>query len=160
MTGASESALRLQSEVFGRPDGPRVLYDAWATGKISARDLRSMIADVWLRTDQAAQVIDAQRWVGMFRAAGFVSQPTHLLAPTRPLTVYRGAPEHRSRAMAWTLSAETGGHSRLRCERLGEMAFVYTTTVQPEAVLALFASRAEHEVVVDPEALGTIERCR
>jgi hypothetical protein len=66
---------------------------------------------------------------------------------------------HRSRAMAWTLSAETAAHFRLRCERLGESAFVYTTSVQPGAVLARFGSRAESEVVVDPEALGDIERC-
>jgi len=58
------------------------------------------------------------------------------------------------------VAASPARHFRLRCERLGETALVYTTTVQPGAVLALFGSRAEHEVVVDPDALGRIERCR
>lgn len=151
----SERAIRLQGEVIGQPDGPRVLFDAWKAGVVSDRDLRGLIPDAWIRSgnDRPEQVIGTQNWVAMFRAAGFVSQPTSLRAPVDTVTIYRGAPEQRSRGMAWSLDINTAEQHRQRCKNLTETALLYTATVQPPAVLALFHSRGEEEVVVDPQFL-------
>lgn len=151
----SEPAIRLQGEVIGHPDGPRVLFDAWKARVVSDRDLRGLIPDAWIRSgnDQPEQVIGTQDWVSMFRTAGFVSQPTSLIAPVDTLTIYRGAPEQRSRGMAWSTDIITAEQHRQRCEKFNETALLYTATVQPPAVLALFHSRGEEEVVLDPQFL-------
>ena len=40
--------MRLLAEIVqDRPNGPQVLYDAWAGGQISDRDLRALITDAW-----------------------------------------------------------------------------------------------------------------
>jgi TniQ len=108
--------------------------------------------------DQPEQVIGTQDWVAMFRAAGFVSQPTSLIAPVDTLTIYRGAPEQRSRGMAWSTDIITAERHRQRCEQFNETALLYTATVQPSAVLALFHSRREEEVVLNPQSSSTIGR--
>ena len=151
----SEAAIRLQGDVIGKPDGPRVLLDAWQRGVVSNTDLRGLLPDAWTRSgnDRPEQVIGTQAWVRMFRAAGFVSQPTYLAVPDRTLRIYRGAPERRSRRMAWSVDPDKAEEHRQRCVRFGEDALVYTAQVEPAAVLALFGSRAEQEVVVDPPFL-------
>lgn len=151
----SEPASRLQSEVSGHPDGPRILFDAWKSGVVSDRDLRGLIPDAWTRSgnDQPEQVIGTQDWVEMFRTAGFVSQPTSQIAPVGTLTIYRGAPEQRSRGMAWSTDVIKAEQHRQRCEKFNETALLYTATIEPIGVLALFSSRGEEEVVVDPQFL-------
>jgi hypothetical protein len=39
----SEAAVRLQGDVIGKLDGPRVLFDAWTTGTVSDGDLHNLI---------------------------------------------------------------------------------------------------------------------
>jgi hypothetical protein len=52
--------MRLLAEIVqDRPNGPQVLYDAWAGGQISDRDLRALIPDTWLYVDWPERVIDA-----------------------------------------------------------------------------------------------------
>jgi hypothetical protein len=151
----SEPAIRLQGDVIGRPDGPKILFDAWMAGDVSDGDLRGLIPDAWMRSgnDQPEQVIATHAWVTMFRAAGFVSQPTSLIAPVDALTVYRGAPEQRSAGMAWSVSIVKAEEFRQRCTKFNETALLYAATVEPAAVLGLFGGRAEQEVVVDPQFL-------
>ncbi|HEU5469087.1 MAG TPA: hypothetical protein VFV67_00425 [Actinophytocola sp.] len=155
MIEMSEPAIRLQGEVIGHPDGPRVLFHAWTAGVVSDRDLRGLIPDAWIRSgnDQPEQVIGTQHWVAMFRTAGFVSQPTSLIAPVDTVTVYRGAPEQRSRGMAWSTNINAAEQHRQRCEKFNETALLYTATIEPRGVLALFRSHREDEVVLDPQFL-------
>lgn len=155
MSALSEAAIRLQGDVIGKPDGPRVLLDAWQHGLVSDIDLRGLLPDAWTRSgnDRPEQMIGTRAWMRMFRAAGFVSQPTYLTAPDRTLRIYRGAPEQRCRGMAWSSDPDKAEEHRQRCPHFGEIALVYTALVERDAVLALFGSRAEREVVVDPAFL-------
>lgn len=159
MIALSEAAIRLQGDVIGKPDGPNVLLDAWRHGLVSDTDLRGLLPDAWTRSgnDRPEQVIGTRAWVRMFRAAGFVSQPTYLTAPDKTLRVYRGAPEQRWCGMAWSSDPDKAEEHRQRCTRFGEIALVYTALVEPAAVLALFGSRAEQEVVVDPAFLSNLK---
>lgn len=149
--------MRLMTTV-GQPDGPRRVFDAWESGLISDADLRGLLADTWLRIDEPEHTIGAAAWMTMFRAAGFISQPTNIQAPTQTLTVYRGATEVRRLGMAWSLSIDTAGHFQLRHARFGS-AFLYTAVVEPIGVMALFGNRIEQEVVVDPELLVDVRTC-
>jgi hypothetical protein len=105
----SDAAGHLQGDVIGKPYGPRVLVDAWTARAVSDVDLRCLIPDAWTRSgnDRPEQAIGTQRWVAMFRAAEFVSQPTNLIAPVKALDVYRGAPEQRSRGTASSIAILT-----------------------------------------------------
>jgi hypothetical protein len=72
--------MRLLAEIVqDRPNGPQVLYDAWAGGRISDRDLRLLIPDTWLYVDWPEGVIGAGKWVQLFRAAGFLTYPLRVV---------------------------------------------------------------------------------
>ena len=80
--------MRLLAEIAqDRLNGPRVLYDAWADGQISDCDLRPLIPDTWLYVDWPERVIGADKWVQLFRAAGFLSIPYGLFRPDSAMTV-------------------------------------------------------------------------
>jgi hypothetical protein len=80
----SEAGQRLLTRiVLDRPRGPQVLYDSWAAGKVSDADLPGLIPDTWLYFDWPEQVIGADKWIAMFRAAGFVSIPYGQPRPAR-----------------------------------------------------------------------------
>jgi hypothetical protein len=80
----SEAGQRLLTRiVLDRPRGPQVLYDSWATGEVSGADLPGLIPDTWLYFDWPKQVIGADKWIAMFRAAGFVSIPYGQPRPSR-----------------------------------------------------------------------------
>jgi hypothetical protein len=83
-------------------NGPQVLYDAWAGGQISDRDLRPVIPDTWLYVDWPERVIGADKWVRLFRAAGFLTIPYGLSRPDSAMTVFRDATANRWSGMSWT----------------------------------------------------------
>ena len=121
----------------------------------------------------AASSIDLWRWCGrscvrfatgavvirvrMFRAAGFVSQPIYLTAPDRTLRIYLDASELRCRGRGGAAIQGKAEEHRRQCTHFGEIALVYAALVEPTAVLALFGSRAEREVVVDPAFLSSLK---
>lgn len=143
----------------GSPEGPQVLWDAWQAGKLSVADLRGVIPQIWAYTDWPECVIGADRWTSLFREAGLLVVPTYLPQPTVPLTLYRGATEVRSRGMAWSLEKSKAQEFQERYTKLGKTAHVYTVTVEPADVLAVFELRGEHEVIVNTAALNDPERC-
>jgi hypothetical protein len=59
--------MRLMAEIVqDRLEGPRILFDAWATGQVSDLDLRGLIPDIWLYVDWPERTIGAVKWVQMF----------------------------------------------------------------------------------------------
>jgi hypothetical protein len=129
---------------------------------ISKADLQGLLAEIWPRTDPSPEsTIGAAASVELFHAAGPpLVVPTNQPEPPLPLTIYRGATEARQRGMAWTTlrsTAESFRDGRIR-RQPGMAAFVYRTTVDHDAVLAVFNTRPpEAEIVVDPLILGDIE---
>ncbi len=69
--------MRLLADIVqDKLEGPRILYEAWAAGRqVSADDLRVLIPDAWLYVDRPERIIGAEKWVQMFRSAGFLSIP-------------------------------------------------------------------------------------
>jgi hypothetical protein len=156
----SEAGMRLLAEIVqDRLMGPRVLYDAWASGQISNDDLRSLIPDTWLYVDWPERIIGAGNWVRLFRTAGFLTIPYGLPRPERATTVFRGATAERRIGMSWTTDIDRADQFRQRHSWHAPTA-VYRAVVTPDAVLALLERRGEGppEVVVDPQMLTSVEQ--
>lgn len=99
----SEAGMRLLAEIVqDRLSGPQVLYDAWAGGQIADCDLRALIPDTWLYVDWPERVIGADKWVRLFRAAGFLSIPYGLPRPDSAMTVFPGTTAERRLGTPWT----------------------------------------------------------
>ena len=152
--------MRLLAEIVqDRLNGPRVLYDAWVGGQISDCDLRPLIPDTWLYVDWPERVIGADKWVRLFRAAGFLSIPYGLFRPDGAMTVFRGATAERRSGMSWTTDVGRADQFRQRHSWHAPTA-IYRTVAAPDAVLALLERRGEGppEVVVDPRMLAAVEQ--
>jgi hypothetical protein len=152
--------MRLLAEIVSdRMNGPQILYDAWAAGRISDGDLRELIPDAWLYVDWPERIIGANKWVRLFQAAGFFTIPYGLTRPAEAVTVYRGASSERRAGMSWTTDISRADQFRQRHSWYAPTA-VYRTVATPEAVLALLERRGEGppEVVVDPQRLTRIEQ--
>ncbi|MFI9273971.1 hypothetical protein ACIGXM_25170 [Kitasatospora sp. NPDC052896] len=159
MKAMSETAIQFLSAASGTLDGPQLLWDTYESGQLTAPDLHDVIPDIWTRHDWPECAIGADRWITLFRTAGFVALPTNLAAPTAPLAVYRGATEDRARGMAWSWERYKAEEFQQRYTKLGRTTHLYTATIQPADVLAVFGTRGEHEVVVDSRQLARIKRC-
>lgn len=156
----SQAAMRLLAEIVqDRPNGPRVLYDAWAGGQISDCDLRPLIPHTWLYVAWPERLIGVGKWVRLFRTAGFLSIPYGLSRPDSAMTVFRGATAERQSGMSWTTDARRADQFRQRHSWHGPTA-LYRTAVAPDAVLALLERTGEGppEVVVDPQMLAAVEQ--
>jgi hypothetical protein len=152
--------MRLLAEIVQvRLGGPRVLYDAWFGGQISDCDLRPLIPDTWLYVDWPERVIGADKWVQLFRAAGFLCIPYGLSRPDSAMTVFRGATAERWSGMSWTTDIGRADQFRQRHSWHAPTA-IYRTVAAPDAVLALLERRGEGppEVVVDPRMLAVVEQ--
>jgi hypothetical protein len=145
--------------VQDRLNGPRVLYNAWAGGQIFDYDLRSLIPDTWLYVDWPERVIGADKWVRLFRAAGFLSIPYGLPRPDSVMTLFRDATAERQVGMSWTTDIARADQFRQRQSWYAPTA-IYRTVAAPGAVLALLERRGEGppEVVVDPRLLAAVEQ--
>lgn len=151
--------MSLLSETMTYGDGPQRLYGRWRVGDIDDADLPDLIPLIWTRAndDRPEQAIGTAAWVALFRTAGLVVCKTNQPALPDRVTLYRGAPWHRCRRMAWTTDPQTAEHFRRRCEQFGETAHVYQATVGRAAVLGMFDIRPEHEVVIDPALLDRVD---
>jgi hypothetical protein len=158
VTALSKNAMELLTVASGSPKGPKQLWDAWQAGDLTVPDLHVLIPQVWAYTDWPECAIGAIHWTVLFRTTGFIAVPTTLPAPTAPLTLFRGASEKRSLGMAWSQVAAKAGQFQERYNKLGQEAHLYTATVQPKDVLAVFGLRGEYEVIVDPQSLTEVER--
>lgn len=152
--------MRLLAEIVqARFNGRRILYDAWTARQIANADLRGLIPDTWLYVDWPERIIGADKWVQLFRAAGFLTIPYGLSQPASAITVFRGATAERRVGMSWTPDVN---RARQFCQRHSwhAPATIYRTVVMPEAVLALLERKGESppEVVVDPRMLTTIDQ--
>jgi hypothetical protein len=149
----SEAALRLLEQVVGKPDGPRVLYEAWTSRRIGDSDLAELIPDTWLYNDSSEPTIGSIRWVEMFRAAGFLLRPTNGTRPVDAVNVYRGATRERTYGMSWTTNQDTAKQFARRHEQIG-ISHLYRALAPLDAILARFERPGEgQEFVLDPEGL-------
>jgi hypothetical protein len=70
------------------------------------------------------------------------------------LTLYRGCWPEFALGMSWTPDLAIARWFAHRFDIRGHVGCVYSLDVPRELVLGVFSTRAEHEVVVDAEALA------
>ena len=131
----------------------RVLDRLFAAGTLDRAALRRGVTLAWT-APYPQEELPVDRWVAMFRAAGFVSDHAGNKQPTRPLEVFRACDPGRERRMTWTASWPTVEWFRREYDR----AEVWQATVPPEAVLAVLGTWPATEIVVDPAALEDLEQ--
>jgi hypothetical protein len=177
---AEEKFLDALNRVDGN-DRPAFLGEWYADDMISRRQLRELIGEAWNSADYPEQALGRDAWLDMFRNAGFVHSPdSPRKRPRKPLVIHRGAVYRRRYGMAWTTDREKAVWFAEKCSlvtvhgdarhgwalgRLGipypkklTRGMVFTATIAPEHVLAMFDDRKESEVVIDPAGLPPLGR--
>jgi hypothetical protein len=112
----------------------------------------AVLAHVWIMNHAPLVSMRAMSWRKAFQAAGFVSDTDGRRPPDQAMRVYRGGRDMADwNGMSWTTDLEIENRFRgMRCGGQYTGGYVCETIVDPHHVLALFDSRNESEVVVDP----------
>lgn len=127
---------------------------------LSAEDMAVILADAWINSECPNMDVDVSKaeLVEMFKQADKAHLMTEderkLLAKLGDtVTVYRGLTSYNAkniRALSWTTDrkkAEWFAH------RFSEKGTVYTAQIKKANILAVFMSRGESEIVLNPKAL-------
>jgi hypothetical protein len=170
--GDASTAVSYAIEEGVRPELPALLYRMWESGTIGGDEFHDALAWIWVESPAPLLVLGERAWLRMFKSAGFVSLIVNTRwtplggssvndrgfdliteKPTAPVKVWRGASfERRGRGMSWTLERECAVDFAERAAPLAESG-VFSALVPPRAVLAVFGSSHEQEVVVNPNML-------
>jgi hypothetical protein len=139
-------------EKAGRLQGPNLLVEWLADGRLTVDDLREVLQPVWTRAEGPTREFPIPKWVALFRAADYP------LRPQQAVRLYRGTrPGRRRRGMSWTTDVE---RARWFADRWFEQGYrqveVVTVLAPPSALLVEIADSREHEVIVDPALLPPI----
>jgi hypothetical protein len=162
-------------------DRPAYLGEWYANCLLSTRQLRELIGEAWDSADYPEQALGKETWIEMFRECGIVhTKGKRRKPPTKPLDIYRGAVWNRRRGMSWTTDRAQAQKFAERCSLIAAHAYprhgmaisrlgipypkeltrgmVFSASIAPEYVLAMFDDRNEAEVVIDPAGLPPIGR--
>jgi hypothetical protein len=163
VTSFTPEAASWRARIDDPNERPVELVKLWRSG--ADPELISELAPtVWIEADQPARDVGQDAWVRIFRDVGYTSRETsdaEFVAPipvdappSKPVTVWRGAPlGSGGLGMSWTIDRERARWFAERDANIGVDSAVYEATVDPDGVLAMFNDRTEHEVVVDPAYL-------
>jgi uncharacterized protein len=135
---------------------PPYVFSLWDMNVLTDETLRELLLEVWAEAWPTS--LPEEEWLAMFGATGFVRLGTTKPKPTKPVTVFRGAPvSTNGRGFSWTFAFEIAKIYAETRAMSGIAAGVFKTTVPPDAVLAMLredgVSAGEDEVVVDPRRL-------
>ena len=151
----------------GRNNCPSMLRHWLEAGMLTDLELSEILPAAWSMPDWPARY-GIKWWVGVFRAAGFVSDEETAQVPDSDLTIYRGCFPQYEFSLSWTTSLQQAERSAQYSARRTRFppgtpqelttAAVYRARLAPRHVLALFYGRKEDEVVVNPWGLRQRER--
>ena len=153
------------TDIYRMINKPYVMtFVKFAKDDLSKDDFSELLADAWIRSENpnSDANLSSRELVSMFRSADKhllmdESEINQLYNMDDIVTVYRGVtPVHEKnvKALSWTLDYETACWF---ANRFGQEGTVYEATIAKEHILALFNSRNESEVIVDPRYLQDIE---
>jgi hypothetical protein len=149
------------------------LIGCYDTGTLGIGVLRAVLPDIWGLADAPLLGFSALRLVRLFTDTGFLADDPSVSAPAAELAVFRGCHPATSHGVSWTTSpviarafcGERGDMLALRARFAGALNRrhalgsptvrhrVYTAIAPPKSILALFSSRGEGEVIVNPRLL-------
>jgi len=127
---------------------------------LSQKDLSEILSGAWVNTEcpNMDQNLSQRQKLALFQAADPIylmdeSEREKLERLEEEVTVYRGVTSYTAkniRALSWTLDYETAAWFAHRYKEEGK---VYEARINKEHIYALFNSRGEWEVIVDPKYL-------
>lgn len=136
----------------------------YAKDGLSAAEFSAILADAWIKAEAPNMDVNVRKTelVGLFNQADKQSLMTEseqkrFADLTETVTVYRGVTSYNAknvRALSWTLDrskAEWFAH------RFGEDGKVYQAQINKADILAIFTSRNESEVVLNPRKLQQLK---
>lgn len=136
----------------------------YAKDGLSAAEFSEILADAWIKAEAPNMDVNVSKTelVGLFSQADKQSLMTEseqkrFADLTETVTVYRGVTSYNAknvRALSWTLDrskAEWFAH------RFGEDGKVYQAQIKKADILAIFTSRNESEVVLNPRKLQQLK---
>ncbi len=136
----------------------------YAKDGLSASEFSEILADAWIKSEAPNMDVNVSKTelVGLFSQADKQSLMTEseqkrFADLTETVTVYRGVTSYNAknvRALSWTLDrskAEWFAH------RFGEDGKVYQAQINKADILAIFTSRNESEVVLNPRKLQQLK---
>jgi hypothetical protein len=111
----------------------------------------------WWTTSEIPVLLGQTHVVNAFGRVGFVTDTEGVVAPTEPLTVYRGVswePTRKAppsaRGVSWTLDEDRAEWFARRWSILRHRGLVFVADAPPASVLGTFHGRNEAEVMVNP----------
>lgn len=136
----------------------------YAKDGLSAAEFSEILADAWIKAEAPNMDVNVSKTelVGLLNQADKQSLMTEdeqkrFADLTETVTVYRGVTSYNAknvRALSWTLDrskAEWFAH------RFGEDGKVYQAQIKKADILAIFTSRNESEVVLNPRKLQQLK---
>lgn len=152
-------------QIYTMVNKPYLLtFMKFAEPYLSRKDFSGMFGEAWI-TSEAPHMdvnVSKEESVAFFKKC----DPTVLMEDherelledlSDTLTIYRGVTSHNAdtvEALSWSLSRNT---AEWFAHRFGEDGRVFEAKIDKENVLALFSSRGEHEIIVDPKYLYDIQ---
>lgn len=154
------------SDIYAMLNKPYALtFLKFIQDNISAEELAVLLADAWIRSECPNMDADVSKpeLVELFEKA----DKKHLMTKGERdllsrlgerVTVYRGVTSYNAkniRALSWTIDkkkAEWFAH------RFDECGTVYTAQIKKEKILAVFTSRNESEIVLNPKGLKQLKK--
>lgn len=138
----------------------KLAFLKYAAPDLSKQDLALFLSHAWTTTESpnSDPNLSQRRLLSMFRSADpkqLMDEEEYALfqALDDVVTVYRGVTSYNAKnvkALSWTLDRST---AEWFAHRYGEEGTVYEAQIAREHIFAVFTSRNESEVIVDPAQL-------
>ncbi len=145
-----DALVALALEVDGA--AAAVLLDLFEEiGRLSAT-ARELVAPAWDLCSAPMSVLSRERWVRLFRAAGYTHEFAPAQRPTRTLRLYRGSDARGRLGMCWSTNLDV---ARWFAARQDE-GWVWASDVEPWRLLAFMAAGYEDQYVVDTTDLEAV----
>ena len=140
---------------YERPYRLLKLVEWWQEGVVAGEELREVLGVAWADAEGGTSLDNPLMvdLLDLWAEVGYYSD-SEVPKPTKDILVYRGAEEWEG--LSWTTRVTTAAWFANRF-RTAEPPVVWQAVAPPEAVLATINQRNEHEVVVDPWQLTTVE---
>lgn len=136
----------------------------YAKDGLSAAEFSEILADAWIKAEAPNMDVNVSKTelVGLFSQADKQSLMTEseqkrFADLTETVTVYRGVTSYNAknvRALSWTLDRSK---AKWFAHRFGEDGKVYQAQINKADILAIFTSRNESEVVLNPRKLQQLK---
>lgn len=122
---------------------------------ITEENMIDLVESAWTICEYPESNLDGglEAWRLIFDSVGYVSEPSDLKRPGKPIRLYRGATEEKKHGMAWTTRLDIAALFARRTTYGDFVGHIWTAIVEPELIFARFSTRGEAEYVIDPTDL-------